>query len=174
LSPYDPDALIIDGAEVQPRSTQYIDIISPSTEKVIGRAPAAGPEDVALAVGAARAAYERGDWRRMPVSDRVAILERAVDSLESRTAEIAHLVTSQMGLPITLSQQAIPNAFTAARFFMAIAPDVLSPDLRPGATSAVVLKEPVGVVAAIAPWNGPFNMAMFKLIPALAHGRFGS
>lgn len=95
MSPYDPDALIIDGAEVQPRSTQYIDVISPSAEKVIGRAPAAGPEDVALAVGAARAAYERGDWRRMPVSDRVAILERAVDSLESRTAEIAHLVTSQ-------------------------------------------------------------------------------
>ena len=106
----------------------------------------------------------------MPVSDRAAILEKAVHSLESRTAEIAHLVTSQMGLPITLSQQAIPNAFTATRFFMAIAADVLSPDLRPGATSAVVLKEPVGVVAAIAPWNGPFHMAMGKLIPALLAG----
>ena len=95
MNPYAPDALIIDGAEVQPRSAQYIDVISPSTEKVIGRAPAAGPEDVTMAVGAARAAYERGDWRQMPVSDRVAILERAVHSLESRTAEIAHLVTSQ-------------------------------------------------------------------------------
>ena len=75
-----------------------------------------------------------------------------------------------MGLPITLCQQAIPNAFASARFYMAIAPDVLSPDLRPGATSAVVLKEPVGVVAAIAPWNGPFHMAMGKLIPALLAG----
>lgn len=170
MSLYDRDALIIDGAEVQPRSAQYIDIISPSTEKVIGRAPAAGLEDVALAVGAARAAYDRGDWRRMPASDRAAILERAMDSLEARTADIAHLVTSQMGLPIALSEQAIPSAFASARFFTGIAPDALSPDLRPGVTPAVVLKEPVGVVAAIAPWNGPFHMAMGKLIPALLAG----
>jgi acyl-CoA reductase-like NAD-dependent aldehyde dehydrogenase len=91
-------------------------------------------------------------------------------ALQDQVDDICELVTSEMGLPISLCRQTIPGAFAAAEFFIGAAESVAAPELRPGQVPAAVLKEPVGVVAAIAPWNGPFNLAISKIVPALLMG----
>lgn len=167
---FDRDELIIGGEQVKPTSGEYIDVISPSTEKVIGRAPNASADDVDRAVGAARRSFDSGVWRDTPVHDRMSVIGAAIERLASQTDSIVELVTAQMGLPISLCQQNIPAAYSAARFFMGLAADVAETELRVGQVPAAVIKEPVGVVAAIAPWNGPFNLAIGKIIPALLMG----
>lgn len=167
---YDRDELIIGGERVKSTSGEYIDVISPSTEKVIGRAPDSNAEDVDRAVKAARRSFDAGVWREVPISNRISVIGAAVEHLRGQTDSIVELVTAQMGLPVSLCQQNIPAAYAAAQFFMGLAPSVAEAELRDGQVPAAVLKEPVGVVAAIAPWNGPFNLAMGKIIPALLMG----
>src|SRR5207244_948753 len=141
------------------------------TEKVLGTAPDAGPADVDAAVAAARKAFEAGEWPQLPMAERVAVIERAIGLLEPKSAEIAAAVTAQMGVPIAIAEQLIPGACWTARYFTGVAAREPLEELRPGAlNTAAVLREPVGVVASIAPWNGPFNLAVAKIVPALAAG----
>lgn len=167
---FDRDELFIGGDRVKSTSGEHIDVISPSTEKVIGRAPDANSGDVDKAVGAARRSFDSAVWREVPVADRIAVIGAALERLKHQTDSIAELVTSQMGLPISLCQQTIPGAYSASQFFMGLASEVAEAELRTGQVPAAVLKEPVGVVAAIAPWNGPFNLAIGKIVPALLMG----
>jgi acyl-CoA reductase-like NAD-dependent aldehyde dehydrogenase len=162
---------LIDGEWREAASETEIRVVSPSTEEVIGVVPDAGRGDVDAAVRAARRAFEAGTWRGLAVAERAEIIERALRILESRIEEIGRLVTSEMGLPVTAAGFQIPGALATGRYFLDVArKDSTSEVRRTQAGAAAVIKEPVGVVASIAPWNGPFNMAIAKIVPALVTG----
>ncbi|MGV0644648.1 aldehyde dehydrogenase [Mycolicibacterium holsaticum] len=163
--------LLIDGVWRTPVSAVRIPVVSPSTGEVIGQAPDADAEDVDRAVQAARRSLHLGEWRNASVDERAAVLDRALDLLMPRSAEIAALVTSEMGLPITYAGVQIPGALGVGRYFLDTAQRIPATEvLRTSCGPAAVLREPVGVVASIAPWNGPFNMAVAKIWPALVAG----
>lgn len=165
------EELMIDGEWRRPNSSARLSVVSPSTDEVIGEAPDADAGDVDAAVRAARRAFGDGVWRGMPVAERAEVLERALSLLEPKLEEVGRLVTSQMGLPTTIAATLIPGALATGRYFLEVArKDSLSEVRRTAYGPAAVIKEPVGVVASIAPWNGPFNMAVSKIVPALVAG----
>lgn len=162
--------LFIDGKWRQPASGDVVEVVCPSTEEVVATVPDAIDADVNLAVDAARRAFDAGPWRRATVAERVRVLGEALQTLESRIAEIAELVTTEMGMPISASTQVIPDAFSTARFFLDVAAAEPVVDVRKGSGSAAVIREPVGVVASFAPWNGPFSLGLAKIFAALVTG----
>ncbi|NKQ56749.1 aldehyde dehydrogenase [Amycolatopsis sp. K13G38] len=164
------ESFLIDGEWVRPTSPGRIPVVSPSTEEVIGEAPDAGAEDVDAAVRAARRSFTAGTWRRMSTGERADVLEGTLRLLEPKLAEIGRVVTSEMGLPSSIAGVQIPGALETGRYFVELARAEPLSELRSGRTTAAVVKEPVGVVASIAPWNGPFNMGVAKIFPALAAG----
>lgn len=164
------DEILIDGQWRKPASSARISVISASTEEVIGSVPDAGAEDVDAAVRAARRSFDEGSWRALSVAERAEVLERALQILAPKLGEVATVVTSEMGLPTSIAELQIPGALDSGRFFLNVAKDEAPVELRRGQTTAAVVKEPVGVVASIAPWNGPFNMAVNKIMPALVTG----
>jgi aldehyde dehydrogenase (NAD+) len=165
------EEFLIGGEWRKPVSAARISVVSPSTEEPIGEVPDANAEDVDAAVKAARQAFDYGPWRGLTVAERADILDRAIRILASRIDEISELVTSEMGLPTSIAANLIPAALDTARYFVNVARnDSVSEIRHTQICAAAVVKEPVGVVAAIAPWNGPFNMALTKVIPALVTG----
>jgi aldehyde dehydrogenase (NAD+) len=165
------EELLVGGEWRKPVSQARIGVVCPSTEELIGEVPDAGHEDVDVAVQAARRAFDQGTWRALGVSERVEVLERALQLLGSRIDEISTLVTAQMGLPTSIAGIQIPGALDTGRYFLQVAQaDPVDEVRQTQLCAAAVLKEPVGVVASIAPWNGPFNMAISKIIPALVTG----
>ncbi|MER6976315.1 aldehyde dehydrogenase [Streptomyces carpinensis] len=165
------DTLFIGGEWQKPTSLASLTVISPSTEQAVGQVPDAGASDVHAAVDAARRAFDQGPWRFLSVGKRAEVLERALTLLETRLEEIADLVTAEMGLPTAIAKRKIPGAVNAGRYFLDLARNTPVSDVRETPFGpAAVLREPVGVVASIAPWNGPFNMAVAKIVPALVAG----
>jgi acyl-CoA reductase-like NAD-dependent aldehyde dehydrogenase len=160
----------IDGEFVESSSDATIDVICPSTEEVVGAAPDAGSADLDRACQAARRSFDRGEWRRLPMTERADLLDRALDLLQPRLDEIGITVTTEMGVPISIAGQLMPMALSTGRFFTDAARSLELVDVRAGTTPAAVVREPIGVVAAITPWNGPFNMMLSKVIPALVSG----
>jgi aldehyde dehydrogenase (NAD+) len=160
----------VDGDFVESASARTIDVTCPSTEEIVGSAPDAGPDDVDRACQAARRAFDRGQWRRLPVADRADLLERALGALEPRLAQIGATVTTEMGVPTSIAGQLMPMALSTARYFTSTARSLEPVEHRIGTVPAAVVREPVGVVASIAPWNGPFNMMLSKVVPALVSG----
>ncbi|ODU07646.1 MAG: aldehyde dehydrogenase [Pseudonocardia sp. SCN 72-86] len=163
------DVVLIGGEWVVVRG-ERITVVSPSTEQPIGSVPDSSSATVDNAVAAARGSFRGGTWRRMTVDARIEVLERALVLLEDRLDEVGRIVTSEMGLPTRIAAMQIPGALSAARWFMEAARELPITEIRRGRSVAAVIREPVGVVASIAPWNGPFNMALSKVIPALVTG----
>jgi acyl-CoA reductase-like NAD-dependent aldehyde dehydrogenase len=164
------DSIYMSSAWRSPRSHVRTEVISPSTEAVVGYAPDVNAADVDDAVQAARRAFDGGAWSGAPIAERIALLERARQAQEPKLGEIATLVSTEMGLPITTARQLVPGALATGRYFLGLAPSLVLQELRRGEHTAAVLREPVGVVASIAPWYGPFNLALAKIIPALVSG----
>ncbi|GAA3676809.1 aldehyde dehydrogenase [Arthrobacter ginkgonis] len=163
--------LFIDGRWHAAAPGPGIAVMSPATEEQIGRVPDASVQEVDLAVTAARHAFDAGPWPHLSTAERAQVLERALANLEPKLGEIANLVTAQMGLPTTISRQKAPAGLWVGRYFLDLAREQQTLDLRETRFGpAAVLREPVGVVAAIAPWNSPFNMSIAKVVPALATG----
>jgi aldehyde dehydrogenase (NAD+) len=164
--------VFIGGAWVEPRSTGTLTITSPFTGKPIGTVPAGSVADMDAAVAAARRALDEGPWPRTPLAERMAVLRRLSALLGERSEDIAALVTEEMGCPITLSrsmQAAGPRVLLDS--FLELAPDYPFATTRQTATGrALVLREPVGVVAAVVPWNAPLLISVMKLAPALLSG----
>ncbi len=166
------DKFFIGGQWVKPASSESITVINPFTENSIGVVPEGSKADIDRAVDAARTAFDTGPWPRMELSERIAHFERLSALFAERQDEIAHLVTDEMGCPITLSQgmQATTPRLVIDNF-VAMASEYPWRTLRESATGrALVLREPVGVVAAVIPWNNPLVIAMIKLTPALLAG----
>lgn len=177
-----PKPLLIDGRWVEGRGPAF-EVHDPATERAIATVMSADVHDVDLAVAAARNAFAGRAWRRMPPADRAKRLWRFADLIEAHAAELAHLETLNQGMPIGLAHfLAGHGPADAVRYYagwctkMEGATAVLSaPDQRAGnptgpAYHAYTLREPLGVVAAITPWNVPVIMATAKLAPALAMG----
>lgn len=166
------DKLFIGGRWVRPASDRVFEVISPATEQLVARVPEGVQADVDAAVAAARRAFDSGPWPRMPLEERIAVLRKLSDELAAHESDVARLISAEMGCPITLStkMQAIgPRMLLDA--FLDLAPDYPWSDTRQSATgSALVTREPVGVVAAVVPWNAPLLITMIKLAPALLAG----
>jgi acyl-CoA reductase-like NAD-dependent aldehyde dehydrogenase len=160
------DKLYIDGEWTQPSSSASIAVGNAATEETIARVPAGAPEDVELAVRAARAAF--GPWSALPVERRCAFLQSISDGLAARADEIARVITAEVGMPLKLSrrvQAALPPQVMAS--YARLAREFQFEE-RIG--NSLVVKEPVGVVGAITPWNYPLHQVVAKVAPALAAG----
>ncbi|MDF5753301.1 aldehyde dehydrogenase [Spongiactinospora sp. TRM90649] len=166
------DRLFIGGDWVAPAGTGTIEVISPHTEEPVGRVPDGTPADVDRAVAAARWAFDHGPWPRMTMAERAAVVGRLADLYEARQGEMADLITSEMGSPITFSRMAqAPQPLGMLRYYAGLGATYEVEDERPGLFGPVtVRREPVGVVAAIVPWNVPQFVIMSKLAPALVAG----
>jgi aldehyde dehydrogenase (NAD+) len=166
------DRLFIGGDWVSPSGDERIDVVSPYTEEVIAWVPGANPTDVDKAVAAARTSFDSGTWRRSSVEERLVVLRRFRDLYESRTDDIALLVTEEMGCPITNStivQATFPRLILES--YLDLAETYEFSAIRRAVTgTALVTREPVGVVAAVVPWNVPQSVIMQKVAPALLAG----
>jgi betaine-aldehyde dehydrogenase len=164
--------LFIDGDWVTPAEGGAINVVSPATEEVVGRVGEASPADMDRAVAAARSSFDAGKWRKTPPQDRAAVIRRAAEIIEARAEELAHLLTAELGCPHWFSQRAhIPNPLRHLRYYADFAEQFAWAEERTDGTNrSLVFSEPVGVVAAITPWNGPLSTPVIKIAPALAAG----
>ncbi|NSC21475.1 aldehyde dehydrogenase [Streptomyces albus subsp. chlorinus] len=164
--------LYIGGAFTDPAGDETIEVVSPHTEQPIGRVPHASRADVDRAVRAAREAFDSGVWARRPLADRIEAVTRIKDAFAARGDEFARLISAQNGTPYTtgvmVQSLAALMVWDAA---LKVAADHPYEERRAGALGPLLVRrEPVGVVAAVVPWNVPQFTAAAKLAPALLAG----
>jgi aldehyde dehydrogenase (NAD+) len=176
-----PNALYIDGAFTSPAAGGCEDIINPATEEPIGVAPVGDLDDVQAAIQAARSAFDHGPWPHLHTRDRAAMLEKVFGALMANADRICDLIVAEAG---AVKSNARARQFDIPmkhfRYYLdgvghggvrALAPE-LTPG--PGGTTTVgtafVVREPVGVVAAITPYNYPYFLNLAKVVPALLTG----
>jgi acyl-CoA reductase-like NAD-dependent aldehyde dehydrogenase len=166
------DRLFIGGQWIPPSGDERIEVISPATEEVIHAVPSGTAADVDRAVLAARNAFDSGSWPRSTLSERLDVLRR-FDSLYVENNEaLATVITQEMGCPITLSRTfQANNPHLILESYLELADSYPFRSVRHASTgSALITREPIGVVAAVVPWNVPQSVAMQKLAPALLAG----
>ena len=164
--------LFIGGALVDPAGAETIEVVSPHTEQVIGRVPHAARADVDRAVAAARRAFDEGEWPRTSLEERIAVVTRIKDAVAVRHEEIAKVISAQNGSPYSWSvlAQAL-GAMMVWDSAITVARDFTFEERRAGVLGPLLVRrEPVGVVAAVVPWNVPQFVAAAKLAPALLAG----
>jgi acyl-CoA reductase-like NAD-dependent aldehyde dehydrogenase len=164
--------LFIDGEFVPSASGKRFQTVNPATGETLAEIAEAGPHDLDRAVAAARKAFESGPWASMKPRQRGKILVRAAERLQSRAEEFGRVETLDNGKPIfEASKIDMPAAAECLAYFGEYA-DKLYGDTHPGRPDAMLLtlREPIGVVGAITPWNFPLLQAMWKIAPALALG----
>jgi betaine-aldehyde dehydrogenase len=151
---------------------QVIDVVNPAGLDTLARAQLGSPDDMRKAVALARETFDSGVWRDRTPSDRAAVLRDAADRLEKRLPELARLLTAELGCPLWFSEKAhVPNPIRHLRYYADLIEDRSFDDYRSdGVNTSVVVEEPVGVVGAITPWNGPLSSPTLKVAPALAAG----
>jgi acyl-CoA reductase-like NAD-dependent aldehyde dehydrogenase len=160
------DKLYIGGQWVAPAGDESIEVVNSTTEEVMGRIPAGTPEDVDAAVEAARAAFE--GWSAVPASDRGQLLAAVAAGLSARGDELATLISQELGMPLTLSRMI--QAGLPAMSFASMAELLEQVTWEEEIGNSLVVREPVGVVGAITPWNYPLHQIAAKVAPALAAG----
>ncbi|MCX6487787.1 MAG: aldehyde dehydrogenase family protein, partial [Mycobacterium sp.] len=160
------DRLYINGQWTAASGSETIPVENPYTEQVIANIPVGDASDVNRAVTAARDAFP--GWAATPIADRVDMIDAIAGRLSDRGDELAAIITSEVGTPITLSrliQVGLPTmSFSAIR---GLVEDI---HLEEEVGNSLVVREPLGVVAAIAPWNYPLHQMAAKVAPALAAG----
>jgi aldehyde dehydrogenase (NAD+) len=167
-----PKGLFIDGRAVPALSGKTFQTTSPSTGEVLAQVAEAGAQDVDLAVAAARRAFD-GPWSKFKPFERQQVMLKLADLVERHFDELAMLDTLDMGGPIARTTLGRRRAIALLRYYGGLATSVQGdtiPNSIPGDVFSYTLKEPVGVVAAINPWNGPIGLAIWKLCPVLASG----
>jgi betaine-aldehyde dehydrogenase len=160
------DKLYIGGAWVSSTGKGSIDVINPSTEEVIGRIPEGTVEDVAKAVAAAKAAFPA--WSQTTVDERAELLGKLAAGLGARMKEIGEIIASEVGMPIKLAvgiQAGLPAAISGS--FVNI---LKRYEFEEQVGNSLVVREPVGVVGCITPWNYPLHQIIGKVAPAIATG----
>ena len=166
------DGLWIDGQWQTSAGDETFDVICPSTEAVYRTAVMGTAKDAEAAVAAARRSFDDGRWRSLPLADRSAVMERARQILGEQIDEVAHVITSELGTTLPRSAEGVRDrAMNYIADGIERAPRLMEPQtiVDPKGTS-LVLREPIGVVGAIAPWNGPFSIGAGKIVPALITG----
>ena len=160
------DKFFINGQWVAPSSNETIEVHNAGTGAVMGKVPAGGEKDIDAAVRAAHAALE--SWSATSAEKRSEYLQKISDGLKARAAELGSTISQEVGMPIKMSarmQAGLPIANFAN--YAKIGKDFKFED-RVG--NSLVVREPVGVVGAITPWNYPLNQIALKVAPALAAG----
>jgi aldehyde dehydrogenase (NAD+) len=163
--------LLIDGQDVEPLSGRFLDILNPATEEVIALVAEADADDIDRAVRAARKAFE-GAWGTMRAADRGLILNRLAQLLEDHAEELVTLESLDTGKPLAaVRRQDLPAAIDTLRYYAGWA-DKINGQVIPARHDALTytIREPIGVVGAIVPWNFPLMIGMWKIAPALACG----
>ena len=166
------DRLFIGGEWVEPSSTNVIEVVSPMTEEVVATVPEAMEADVDRAVEAAKRAFDEGPWPRMTPAERGAVLAKVSDAVRNEMGDVAELISGEMGSPVswaTMAQVLAPTMIFD--YYAGLGSTFAFDEFKDGLLGPVlVTKEPVGVVAAITPWNVPLFLAASKLSPALLSG----
>jgi acyl-CoA reductase-like NAD-dependent aldehyde dehydrogenase len=160
------DRLYIGGEWVEPSGDGTLEVIDSTTEQVMGRVPEGTPADVDRAVAAARGAFEV--WSQVPPHERAQACLAIGMKLAERGEEIAALVAREVGMPIELSAQI--QAGLPTMDFMAMPDAVEQTEWEEQVGNSLVVREPVGVVGCITPWNYPLHQVAAKVAPALAAG----
>ena len=165
--------LLINGELVENVSGKKAEDIGPASGEPIAEVPVTTAEDVERAVAAAREAFDDGRWSKLPHGARATALEKLAMAIEAHAAELAELESQDAGKPIKLARDSdIPFAIDNLHFFAGAARHLsgLAASDYTGGHTSIIRREPVGVVASLAPWNYPFMMAAWKIGPALAAG----
>ncbi|PDT00656.1 aldehyde dehydrogenase [Rhizobium chutanense] len=167
-----PQALFIDGAWRPPVDGAAMDVISPIDGSRLTTIADAGAEDVDRAVVAARRAFEKGSWSRTAPAERKKVLLKIAELIEKNALELAVLGVRDNGTEISMALKAEPGSAAGTFRYYAEAIDKVYGEIAPTADNILGLihREPVGVVAAIVPWNFPMMIGAWKIAPALAAG----
>jgi phenylacetaldehyde dehydrogenase len=173
-----PRKMLIDGKWVNAASGKTFPTYNPATGEVLAQVAEGDRQDIDAAVQAARRAFDSGPWSRLTASERGKLVWKLADVLEEHLEEFATLETLDNGKPLTVARAAdVPLAVEMFRYMAGWATKLegttipLSVPYTPGVNyHAYTLREPVGVVGQIIPWNFPLLMAAWKLAPALASG----
>jgi phenylacetaldehyde dehydrogenase len=174
----EPRKMLINGKWVDSASGKTFQSFNPATGSVLAEVAEGDREDINRAVSAARAAFDGGPWRRMTPSERGRAIWKLADLIDQHADELALLETLDNGKPLTISRAVdIPASAEMFRYMSGWATKIegstipVSVPFPPGAQYfAYTLREPIGVVGQIIPWNFPLMMAVWKLGPALAAG----
>ncbi|MCW2681411.1 MAG: aldehyde dehydrogenase family protein [Frankiales bacterium] len=162
----DKTTFFIDGQWVPAEGRAPIPVIDPATEEQVSSVPAGAEEDVDRAVAAARRAFAA--WSVTTPQARAELLSAAADALEARTDEVALLISSEMGTPLSFSKAVqVGNPVRVLRSYAQILADYA---FEQQIANSLVVKEPIGVVGAITPWNYPLHQVVAKVAAALAAG----
>ncbi|MEJ8545087.1 aldehyde dehydrogenase family protein [Brevibacillus borstelensis] len=163
--------MYIDGRWVFGSDNQTREVINPANGEVIGLVAEGRREDAKTAVLAARRAFDKDGWQESKARDRAVLLHKIADLLEQRVEEFASLDTLNNGKPLRESRYDVSDAVNQFRYYAGLCtkPHGITYDV-PDAMQAMVVREPVGVVGQIIPWNYPLVMATQKIAPAIAAG----
>ena len=162
--------LFIGGQWVRPHASDLVDVISPFTQEVLGRTPAVSIHEIDSAVSAARSAFDIGEWPHVGIAARADALRAVRDGLARRSTDITQIVASEAGLPVKMWAR-VDIALSIMDYYLDLANELDESELRHGPTGDVLVhKTPIGVTAAIVPWNAPLNIAVIKMVPALLAG----
>jgi len=167
-----PDKIYIGGEWVAPHGSAMIDVENPAREEIVARVAHGDNEDMDRAVAAARHAFDHGPWPTTPPMERMAKLMQFVDALEPRVPELAAAWTAQIGGLSTAATPMHAGAVAGLRGIASLAERVEWETQQKGTVvdTVTIVREPVGVVVAIAPWNAPFAIMANKLFYALVAG----
>ena len=160
------DAFYVDGGWMPPAGAGTHEVLDSNTEEVFGKVPEGTTDDVARAVDAAVDAF--GPWSATPAEERVKLLARISEGLAARADAIAETISREVGMPLALSK--IIQAGLASGAFADAAARIGEVTWAESIGSSLVVREPVGVLGAITPWNYPLYQIALKVAPALAVG----
>ncbi len=168
----DQTTFYIDGDWAAPATGDTIQVVSPHSEQVIATVPEGSIADIDAAVAAARRAFDTGPWPRMSPEERIEIVQNFSNLYAGKLGDMAELISREMGAPISFANLAqAPAPWMQIEAFLGIARAYPWEESRAGSLGEVIVRrEPVGVVAAIPPWNVPQFTIMSKLVPALLAG----
>ncbi len=171
LNPIKSYQMWINGKWVAALSGATREITDPGNGDLIARVPEAGPKDVALAIDAARQAFDAGPWRKTSALDRGKYLFKIADAIRREGQFLAELEVRNCGKPLAEAEFDVADAANCFEFYGGLATKIHGETMSVPANSiSYVVREPVGVCGQIIPWNYPLMMAAWKLAPALAAG----
>ena len=168
-----PDRIYVGGQWRVPSSARLIEVTSPITEQLVGAVAEALDADIDMAVEAARDAFDSGPWPHMPAAERAEWLRKLAAGLQQRSVEFGHAWTNEVGTLFSLSAHVGEHAAYFSNYFADLAETFPFEEQLASAIpnyAATVIREPMGVAAAIVPWNGPLILAIMKIAPALVSG----
>jgi aldehyde dehydrogenase (NAD+) len=167
-----PDRFFIGGEWIAPSTGAVFDVIQPATEELFFQAAEAKEEDMSRAIAAARTAFDDGPWPRITHAERAQYLRAIGAAIRDRSADLSRIWTSEMGILHSLAQAGTSGVGGVYEYYADLADDYPFVERHQPTVGNVglLVREPVGVVGAIIPWNGPLALIAYKVAPALLAG----